>query len=85
VRFTSLVPLDDKYFPTVVIFQEELVTKEELKDLDKKIKAKVDEAFAKAQEEEFPHENELFTNIYKADSGLVAYGCDRRHTKVQMP
>jgi hypothetical protein len=85
VRFTSLVPLDDKYSPTAVIFQEELVTKEELKDLDKKIRAEVDEASAKAREEEFPHEDELFANIYKADSGLVAYGCDRRHTKVQMP
>ena len=66
-------------------FQEELATKEELKDIDKKIRAEVDEASAKAREEEFPHEDELFSNIYKADSGLIAYGCDRKDSKVQMP
>ncbi|KAG0575969.1 hypothetical protein KC19_5G044400 [Ceratodon purpureus] len=68
-----------------IILTEELVTKEELKDLDKKIRAEVEDAAAKAREEPFPSDDELFANIYKADSGLVAYGCDRRKTKVEMP
>lgn len=65
--------------------QEELATKEELKDIDKQIRAEVDEAAAKAREAEFPAEEELFANIYKADSGLIVYGCDRRKTKVRLP
>jgi len=68
-----------------VILKEELATKEELKDIDRQIRAEVDDAAAKAREEEFPSEDELFSNIYKADSGLIAYGCDRKQTKVQMP
>jgi len=65
--------------------QEELATKDELKDIDKQIRAEVDEASAKAREAEFPGDEELFANIYKADSGLIAYGSDRRDIKVQMP
>lgn len=61
------------------------MTKEELKDIDRQIRAEVDDAAAKAREEEFPSEDELFSNIYKADSGLIAYGSDRKQTKVQMP
>lgn len=68
----------------VVNFQEELATKEELKDIDKKIRAEVDEASAKAREEAFPGDEELFANIYKADSGLIAYGCDRKDVIVRM-
>lgn len=64
--------------------QEELATNEELKDLDKQIRHEVDEASAKAREAEFPGEEELFANIYKADSGLIVTGCDRKHSKVQM-
>lgn len=68
-----------------IILREELATTDELKDIDKQIRAEVDEAVAKAREAEFPANEELFANIYKADSGLIAYGSDRRDTKVQMP
>lgn len=67
-----------------IILNEELATTEELKDLDKQIRHEVDEASAKAREAEFPGEEELFANIYKADSGLIVTGCDRKHRKVQM-
>ncbi len=57
--------------------QEEIATKEELKDLDKQIRREV--------EDEQPGDDELFANIYKKDSGLIAYGCDRKKTRIQMP
>jgi len=68
-----------------IILQEELATKEELKDLDKQIRREVEDEIGKAREAEQPGDEELFANIYKADSGLIAYGCDRKITKIQMP
>ncbi|CAK9225224.1 unnamed protein product [Sphagnum troendelagicum] len=68
-----------------IILQEEIATKEELKDLDKQIRREVEDAAAKAREAEQPRDDELFANIYKKDSGLIAYGCDRKKTRIQMP
>lgn len=60
-------------------------TKEELKDIDKQIRREVEDAAAKAREADQPGDEELFANIFKKDSGLIAYGCDRKLTKIQMP
>lgn len=68
-----------------LVLQEELATKEELKDLDKQLRRDVEDEISKAREAEQPGDEELFANIYKADSGLIAYGCDRKITKIQMP
>ncbi|CAM6106499.1 unnamed protein product [Calypogeia fissa] len=67
-----------------IILQEGLCSAEELKSIDKEIRRRVEEAGEKAKEAPYPDEPELFSNIYKKDTGLVTYGCDR-NKKVQLP
>ncbi|BBM97815.1 pyruvate dehydrogenase E1 component subunit alpha [Marchantia polymorpha subsp. ruderalis] len=67
-----------------IILKEELSTAEELKKLDKQVRREVEEEAAKAREAPQPEEHELFSNIYRLDTGLVTYGCDRKDT-IKLP
>lgn len=64
--------------------QEEVTTADELKGIDKDLRRQVEEAAEEAKNAPFPDEEALFSNIYKVDTGLVTFGCDR-NKKIQLP
>ncbi|EFJ26719.1 hypothetical protein SELMODRAFT_96403 [Selaginella moellendorffii] len=68
-----------------LMIKENVMREEEFKAVDKEIKQEVDDAAAKAKDDPNPGEEELFMNIYKNDSGLKTYGCDRNMVRVQLP
>lgn len=68
-----------------VALQEGVASAEDLKNIEKDIRREVDAAATKAREASQPGEEELFSNIYKLDSGLQTFGCDRKKSAVQMP
>lgn len=68
-----------------IITKEGVASAEDLKNIEKDIRREVDAAATKAREASQPGEEELFSNIYKLDSGLQTFGCDRKKSAVQMP
>ncbi|KAL2650146.1 hypothetical protein R1flu_018274 [Riccia fluitans] len=66
-----------------IINKEGIASADDLKKLAKDIKRDVEEQAAKARDAPQPEDDELFSHIYRLDTGLVTYGCDRRQ-KVQL-
>ncbi|KAL3701848.1 hypothetical protein R1sor_019870 [Riccia sorocarpa] len=61
-----------------IIVKEGIASADDLKKLAKDIRREVEEEATKARDAPQPEEHELFSHIYRLDTGLVTYGCDRK-------
>mgnify|MGYP000462206904 CR=1 FL=1 len=57
-----------------------MFSEEELKTIDNEVKQHVSEALMKAKQSPAPEDDELVTNIYVQDRGLIVQGCDRKQS-----
>uniref|UniRef100_A0A2P2JKZ8 Pyruvate dehydrogenase E1 component subunit alpha n=1 Tax=Rhizophora mucronata TaxID=61149 RepID=A0A2P2JKZ8_RHIMU len=68
-----------------LLLSHDLATEKELKDMEKEVRKKVDEAIAEAKESPMPDPSELFTNVYAKGMGVEAYGADRKEVRAVLP
>ncbi|KAG6654423.1 hypothetical protein I3843_05G133300 [Carya illinoinensis] len=68
-----------------LVLSHDLATEKELKDTEKEIRKKVDEAIAQAKESPMPDPSELFTNVYVKGFGIEACGPDRKEVRAVLP
>ncbi|GAQ91857.1 pyruvate dehydrogenase E1 component alpha subunit [Klebsormidium nitens] len=66
-----------------LITKEGLATAEELKALAKECRAEVDAAVKESEASPEPEEAELFTHVYRADTGVEMFGADRHASRLQ--
>ncbi|TXG56386.1 hypothetical protein EZV62_017699 [Acer yangbiense] len=68
-----------------LILSHDLATEKELKDIEKEMRKRVDDAIAQAKESPMPDPSELFTNVYVKGYGVESYGADRKEFRAVLP
>ncbi|KAK1555831.1 hypothetical protein Q3G72_031864 [Acer saccharum] len=68
-----------------LILSHDLATEKELKDIEKEMRKRVDDAIAQAKESPMPDPSELFTNVYVKGYGVESYGADRKEFRGVLP
>ncbi|CAL9201044.1 pyruvate dehydrogenase E1 component subunit alpha-1, mitochondrial-like [Musa acuminata AAA Group] len=68
-----------------LILSHELASASELKDIEKEVRKKVDDAVAQAKECPMPDPSELFSNVYVKGFGAETFGPDRKEVRSVLP
>uniref|UniRef100_A0A9I9D244 Pyruvate dehydrogenase E1 component subunit alpha n=2 Tax=Cucumis melo TaxID=3656 RepID=A0A9I9D244_CUCME len=68
-----------------LLLSHEIATEKDLKDIEKEMRKKVDEAIAQAKASPMPDASELFTNVYVKGFETEVFGADRKEVRGVLP
>lgn len=68
-----------------LILGHDIATEKDLKDIEKQVRKKVDDAIAEAKESPMPDSSLLFKDIYVKGVGAESFGADRKELRTVLP